>query len=277
MHIILPQSKTYLPGPLRCIYCQEYNGQLDKLSREHVIPRKLGGKLVLHHASCKNCACTINKQIETPILAEFLKQPGTHLKMPTSKPVNTLPIGRWKTPTKADLRFDEVPLEHHPFRLTLPRFAPPGILWDEAPSIRFMLIGFETYFDGRPYPPGTPGEQTGTFFPFKPDIFLRFIAKIAHGAAVSELGLNAFSPLLPDIILGKSPYISHLAGNVIGRRISHRNNFQHTITMVLRRGYIVAIIRLFNVTHSYVAVVGRARVDLARLHTSALMHSAIFA
>jgi hypothetical protein len=32
--------------------------------------------------------------------------------------------------------------------------------------------------------------------------FLRLIAKIAHGFAVGALGLNAFSPMLTDIILG---------------------------------------------------------------------------
>ena len=47
------------------------------------------------------------------------------------------------------------------------------------------------------------------------------IAKIAHGAAVAELGFDAFVPLLPDAILGKDRYVSHLVGGSFARaRIS---------------------------------------------------------
>lgn len=280
MHIILPPSKTYRPGPMRCIYCTKYDGEL---SKEHIIPKKLGGKLVLHKASCKACAKIINEQIETPLLSEFLKSPRTHLGMPTSRPLEKLPIGRWKAPTSelpenmgnVDFRFDQIPVRDHPFRLPLPVFLPPGILWNKPPSVTFTLTGIQLHTDGRPNPPNAQGEQTAEFQKFSPDILLRFIAKIAHGAAVAELGLEAFPPLLPDIIRGKSSYISHLVGNITGRRISGKNFFQHKITIVLRLQYIVAIVRLFSVPHPYAAVVGRASDNLASSHTCALMSSAI--
>jgi hypothetical protein len=78
--------------------------------------------------------------------------------MPTSKPVKTLPIGRWVAPTTefpknmadVDFRFDEIPLEDHPFHLALPMFAPPGILWSKVPSTEFKFIGAQTSFDGPP-------------------------------------------------------------------------------------------------------------------------------
>jgi hypothetical protein len=285
MHIILPPSKTYKPGPMQCIYCLKYKGESDKLHREHIVPRKLGGTWILHNASCEDCAAIINKQIETPMLTGFLKSPRTHLKMPTSNPVTTLPIGRWEKAADKQvpkqitgLRFDEIPLADHPFTLFLPTFTPPSLLWGAAQSKEFICIGIQTYFDGRRTPPGAANEHTGPFHVFSPDILLRFIAKIAHGAAVAELGLDAFSPVLPDIILGKNPYISHVIGNsLIRRRIARQPGFQHTITLTLRLGYIVAVIFILNFPHPYVAVVGRARDDLTSLHTSALISSAIIA
>jgi HNH endonuclease len=270
---------------MRCIYCTKYDGELDKLSREHIIPQTLGGELILHNASCAECAKLINQQIETPVLTQFLKTPRTHLGMPTSRPPQTLPIGRWTAPTgelpkdmaDVDFRFDQIPVSDHSFCLILPVFAPPDILWNKPPSEMFIITKIQGYTDGRPNPPSTPNEQTAEFQPFSPDIFLRFIAKIAHGAVIAELGLDSFSPLLPDIILGKSRYISHLVGNTTGKRVSGQNNFQHKITVVLRLRYIVAIVHLFKVPHPYIAVVGRPREDLTSLHTSALICSAIIA
>lgn len=279
MHTILPESKTYLPGPMRCIYCLEDDGHFNQLTREHIIPQKLNGKLILHRASCKACARIINQQIETPLLSDFLKSPRTHLGMPTSRPQEKLPIGRWMAPTSeipenmrdVNFRFDQIPVHDHPFRILRPVFLPPSILWDEPASENFTVTKIQAYFDGRPTPPGAPGEQTAEFQKFSPDILLRFIAKIAHGAAVAELGLDAFSPLLPDIILGRNPFISHMVGSAIRRR--RPAHHLHEITIVLRRGFIVAVVRLFNLPHSYIAVVGRAREDLATLHTSALMRA----
>jgi hypothetical protein len=41
------------------------------------------------------------------------------------------------------------------------------------------------------------------------------LAKIAHSYTVAQLGLNAFHPLLPDLILGTSSTPSHLVGGDI--------------------------------------------------------------
>src|SRR4051794_18019482 len=87
----------------------------------------------------------------------------------------------------------------HPFRMIFPVFRPPGILWNDAPKHTFDLIGMSAYTDGKPNPRG--GRGVAEFQKFSPDIFCRFIAKIGHGAAVAELGLDAFTPFLPDVIL----------------------------------------------------------------------------
>ncbi len=284
MNILLPQEKTYIPGPLRCIYCTTPDPTVkpEDLSREHIVPKKLGGKLVLHHASCKRCAGIINKQIETPILAHFLRSPRTHLGMPTSKPQTTLPIGRWisdKTGWPEDMdnvnfRFDQVAVRDHPFRLILPVFSPPGILWDLPPSDKFRLIKIQAHRDSRLLPQGIPGERTAVAQQWSPDIILKFIAKIAHGAAVAELGLDNFSPLLPSIILGDNTHIAYLSGSA---KKTFLTSNTHEITLTLRRGYIVSYVHLFSkyLRYPYITVVGRPNEPLARWHTSAFMRSAI--
>ena len=44
--------------------------------------------------------------------------------------------------------------------------------------------------------------------------WVRMLAKIAHGYAVAELGLDRFAPALPDLILGRNP---SLASYLIGK------------------------------------------------------------
>src|ERR1700733_15227494 len=93
----LPEAKTYLPGPGRCIYCLPDNAETKDLRREHIIAQKLGGALILHNASCTPCERLINQQIEIPSLTRFWHQARTHLGLPTSRPATELPIGVWKS------------------------------------------------------------------------------------------------------------------------------------------------------------------------------------
>lgn len=157
----------------------------------------------------------------------------------------------------------------------MPIFRQPGILWDREKSVTFDILGMQIKIDNKTVPGASPGEKTAECQQFSPDTMLKFIAKIAHAAAVAELGIDGFSPLLPDIILGKSPFISYLVGSATRKYGTTSNLYE--ITLCLRRRYVVAIVHLFStyLRYPFVAVVGRPREDLARLHTSALMRSAI--
>ena len=46
--------------------------------------------------------------------------------------------------------------------------------------------------------------------------FMRLLAKIAHGATVSHLGLDNFRPFLPKIILGEEPDVAYYVGQHAG-------------------------------------------------------------
>ena len=282
MDVTLPQEKTFFRSKLACIYCEGKVPSRAFLTREHIIPDKIRGRLILRHASCGDCAKIINTQIETFMLGRTLKSPRTHLGMKTSKPVRSLPVGRWDAETsewptnmsEVNFRWEELLVEDHPLSIGFPMFPPPGILWDLKKTELFTVIGFSSYTEGKHSSPARVGVQTAECTMLAPDIILRFIAKIAHSAAVAAFGDNLFTPLLPDIILGKDKYISHLVGSRLLNRSKSQN--LHEIKFYLRRRFIIAEVRLFSthIRQSYLAVVAKSPEPMATFHTSALMRSA---
>lgn len=277
--LVLAEAKTYLPGPGRCIYCWPKRHTTDRLDREHVIPKTLGGKLVLHTASCRECSGIINKEIENPTLQRMWIAPRTHLGMPTSNPKQTLPLGTWTAETsdlpksmdEVDFNFEQLAVEKHPFTIIFPRFAPPGILWGEQPKTTFTMTGLSAYQDPSAPQPQIQHKQSAEFQPFSPDIVCRSIAKIAHGAAVAELGMEAFSPMLPGIILGHDQNICHLVGSTLMR--GRKKQSLHEITLYVARGLVLAKVQLFARygMQPFLVVVGRASIELLRWRISALL------
>lgn len=284
MRIVLPEAKTYMPGPGICIYCDEEKTRDGPLGREHIIAQRLGGQLILHKASCDDCANTINKDFERDVQQLMLSAVRTHLKLNRAKDrPKTLNLARWPAASPAfafpqdladvDVRWDAIPTDDLPFRIILPRFGPPGVLWD-APKKRdfnIRVYKHDIYSDGKTTPPSS-GEHSSEMQFFSPDRLLRLVAKIAHGAASAEL-FGKFKPMLPDVILGKSEHISHLVGSIGGRRASRPT--LHEITLTVRGGFLVAVVHLFAKfgMRPYVAVVGKPDPELAKWHTSALIKS----
>ena len=276
MRRVLPESKTYLPGAGRCIYCWPTKLSTEGLTKEHIIPKALRGNLILHRAACRDCASAINKQIENPTLQRMWSTPRTHLKMPTSKPRTTLPYGTWVATTpelpenmeEVDFKFEELPLEEHPNTIMLPKFAPPGLLWGTQPSSTFTLTGISAYRDPNAPNPALAGLWGAEFQPFSPDAVCRSIAKISHSAAVAEFGFDAFVPMLPDIILGRDPNISHLVGSTLTR--GRRREALHEITLFVSRGHLLAKVQLFAKygLQPFVAVIGRALPPLSNWNIS---------
>jgi hypothetical protein len=145
------------------------------LGREHIIPDKLGGRLILHQAACRNREAKINQEIEIPTLKRIWLHSRTHLGLKSSEPKQSLPIGTWTAETSAwpnieevDFAFEEIDLGRHPLRIFAPRFQPPGILWGRAPTEKFEIVGISTYAP-TPDPPMSDGKQSAVFQPFSPD------------------------------------------------------------------------------------------------------------
>ena len=107
-----------------------------------------------------------------------------------------------------------------------------------------------------PDPSMPEGKRSAGFQPFSPDLICRSIAKIAHGAAVAELGFDAFEPMLPPIISGSDKNISHLIGSTIGK--GHKRGKLHEIALGLS-----GLFARFGM-QPFRAVVGRAGTKLMR-------------
>jgi hypothetical protein len=93
--------------------------------------------------------------------------------------------------------------------------------------------------------------------------FYRMIAKIAHSYAIAELGLNKFTPLLRELILGDETNTFHLVGSKIGSENTPPSSEPYEIGIEERRvygiTYAVANVRIFATVDKspiYQAVVG---------------------
>lgn len=79
--------------------------------------------------------------------------------------------------------------------------------------------------------------------------FARMLAKIGHSYAIAHLGLGAFRPLLPDIILGKSTKAPWVVGGDASatppetERVLHHVYLQNCLTDGIE--YVLVAIRLF--------------------------------
>ena len=72
--------------------------------------------------------------------------------------------------------------------------------------------------------------------------FYRLLAKIAHGFLVANCGEEGCIPFLPDLILGRSPYLSHYVGGLGGDATVHM--FSHWVcleTLVVNDVYYIAV------------------------------------
>ena len=172
---------------------------------------------------------------------------------------------------EVDFKFEDIPKADDPFVILIPRFNLPGILTGAPATEKFHLMGISTYINSSKPIPTVEGKQTLLMQPLNPGIVCRSVAKMAHCAAVAELGFDAFTPLLPDIILGNSANISHLVGSTTGR--TRKRDKLHEIILFIRSGYLVATVQLFARfgLQPFLVVVGMASEPLRKWHMSALI------
>lgn len=251
----LPEAHSY-PSPGRCIYCMCLPGSDADLTDEHIVPFGLGGRLVLRKSSCRTCA-TLTSRDERFLLRSMLAEARSQLDLPTRRPAarpSTFKMGVFEAQEDGGLPKDmgtagfawrEVGPENRPTVVMLPGFSPPGVLWGRPPTDQFQVTRLNTYVDGAARKPALDaGTEAAVFQQLSPDVLCRVLAKIAHGAAVAELGLSGFLPLLPDLVLGRSTHLSHFVGSPISRS-RQAAKARYEITLNLRQGYIVATVRLF--------------------------------
>jgi hypothetical protein len=194
----------------RCIYCGNASG---KLSKEHVIPLGLAGDMILPKASCARCA-KITGEVERFCLRPMLGDYRSKLNFPTRRPSERPPTtdiihrGQDGNVSTGTISFEDYPLMTVGYRLP-----PPGILIGgqrDDPIEGDVIVKSNVHEFQRLQQPGKQvGVKLGTFNTLK---FMRMLAKIGHAHAVAKLGIDTFSPLLPDLILGTSEHARWLVG-----------------------------------------------------------------
>jgi hypothetical protein len=194
-----------------CIYCgatsYRKDGSDSPLGEEHIIPRGIGGRLVLPQASCAECE-RITTTFEDKCIKGFYFS-RSHLGISGRKAK--------RTAAKIPLIFHQVgkqfgtlinmPLEIHPGVVLTPRFKPAMMFAGDRfeDHEKYDVIGTELFSgawnrlkalgNGNVFLAGKHG-QNGVEY-------ARLLAKIAHGFTCAELGTGNFVPVLGPIIRGE--------------------------------------------------------------------------
>jgi hypothetical protein len=139
---------------------------------------------------------------------------------------------------------EEIPLACIGFRFSAPgllRGLPPQETFDGDLVVRHLDRQTKKYL--------SPEGQRVRLGSVNILFFARMLAKVAHSYAVAELGLGSFSPLLPDLILGKSSSAPFLVGGDASGPSTAAEPDLHNVYLqdCLTDGvpYILAAIRLF--------------------------------
>ena len=186
----------------KCIYCgaSEYQPNSRRpLAEEHPVSEGIGSRYSLDEASCEQCEIRINK-FETPVLQKMFhgarERLGIRRKKRKRKQQNYLvsAIVAGKE-TKVTLS-----LSDHPTMLCLPTFGAAGIICGRPAD----MSGIASMW-GIALAPHDEMIRRGHLQFSSPVIdtvhFCQYIAKMAHGFAVGELGLSGFtSVLFPKIL-----------------------------------------------------------------------------
>jgi hypothetical protein len=265
-----PSMNHYYAALERCIYCGERNlpPGVARFSDEHIIPLSLGGNLILPEASCETCARTINKGIETVVAHQEWGLLRRKRDFPTR---NRKARRESKTVTlrRVDGSEMQISLADYSTPVMMYKFGEARMLsglpagTDHLRWTATILTSHEEEMATQRKYPEWNKQHTLKAQPYP---FARLLAKIGFAYSVAELGVESFTPLVTDIILGHSDdYFLTVGGTWdIGPAIKggdHVTNISFRFISA-KKSLLVVDIRLFSAieTPSYHVVVGE--VDL---------------
>ncbi len=253
-------------SPGRCIYCGDAKAPLTK---EHIVPRALGGIHVLRAASCLSCA-KITSAFERAVSRRMLGNFRVRLNFPTghkNERPKTLPVINLNHPDvaaaahaalsagKTEFSVKVEPLEiepgDYPPSIELPQFPQPKVLrgLPKSPDVYPMKQSVWGYEDVDALNRLRIKHGSVARYPHKIPVlsFVRMLAKIAHCGAVSGYGLDAFRPLLLDLILGRTNDFTNFVGGELSQQPKEVGQYRMTFSFQQRRWrwFLCAHFRLF--------------------------------
>lgn len=272
-----------VPSPGKCIYCYDPS---PALTDEHVIPYALAANtLILEKSCCKTC-----QEIIQPYEQEVLKKQLGIFRAQVDAPTRN----KKDRPTEARLHFFEANAEGELVRNLGSRLMPIGeipvmfSLWASPPPRLLRVPNQPIDENGGPWTfvekdvanslCRAVGEEKGvSHVAMKVGEvnrlhYLRSLAKTAHAFAVATLGLDAFEPLLLDLILNRSNDVAEYVGdsNVDSPFDLHP---AHTLQIAIgeaadgpAKGYLISRIQLYPMLNSpaHLVVLGKAIEDIGK-------------
>jgi hypothetical protein len=233
-----------------CIYC---GSRTPPLTREHIIPRGLGGNhkphdgheaMVLRHASCEACR-EITRQIEETCLLNMFGPVRRKFGMtrkdrrsPTSPVLVRYPDGREEV--------EHLPDEHLLGGMVIPYFRTAQCLAEATPDD----LGFDYKFifaKRAKFPDGAA--SVGVELKADALAFARMLAKIALGLAFLWVGADNFIPFVRAIILGTDEDVLFRVGGLCDQIPDPPKTPDALHDIEIREiggGYLVAQIQLFS-------------------------------
>jgi len=254
----------------RCIYCGTTTLPVGvrRFGDEHIIPLALGGSLILQESACRTCERIINEQIESPVL---LKE-WVYLRIKRNFPSR----GKsWNRPTHVTLRSRDgaelrIPVQDYSTPVPAYKFIAPRIL-SGTPRIdnnkhwtMDILTDNDSEAQMRSKYPQWDGVHSVVPQPYR---FARMLAKIAYSRAVAEYGLDGFTPLALDAILGRSDdYFLTVGGSLESQPAVPGGDHILDLSLLFRSSrlaHLIIDVRLFSqiVSPAYRIVVGEINLD----------------
>lgn len=278
-----PQNGRRVRSPGRCIYCYTAS---PKLTDEHAIPYALAANALVIENSC----CEVCQKIIQPYEQAVLKKQLGIFRAQVDAPTRN----KRDRPKEVELQFFEVDSEGQPVRALGHRAIPiaqaPVMfnLWQSPPPRLLRDAGSKCDESGAPWchydeeaikaicrtvanEEGIKNVAMRLGVVNRID-YLRSIAKTAHAYAVAELGLDAFEPILLDLILCRSDDVGDFVGDAL-LDSPVETDPAHTLQVLIgeltegpAQGYLVARLQLYPMFHSpqHVVVLGRAIEDIGK-------------
>jgi hypothetical protein len=200
------------PGFGRCIYC----GATGLLKDEHIIPVSLGGQTIIEKASCADCE-KITSYLDGYLARDLFNEYRSHVGLPSrrQKLRPTTLNASFQLPDGSEVH-RSFPIKGQPYALLMPIWTAPGLALGKEPTANFEITQSHIYL----FVPGDEdawmkenAAKLGVWPYINYPTFARAIARIAFCNAVVKFGLDGFDHLdVPNLILGKYPYIPHYVG-----------------------------------------------------------------
>ncbi len=185
----------------RCIYCPPNKPAIQPLEVEHMVPRGLGGYYFLREASCQECR-KITHGFEHDVINNMF------WVLRVQRNVRGLKSKHPKIPVKiftADGSVERIriPPDEIPFGATFPIFKRALLFTNRGGNERDGMK-LRYYVDQSRIASAKESGIHGMPSEIPVRSFVRMLCKIAHCTAIADFGIDAFEPLLPELILGKS-------------------------------------------------------------------------